>query len=231
MHVIGLAQYVMVRMSIGFLVLWLAGAALIVGLRLNYLLTTKLPIGEIKFADEPSVCSDPLSPCTKEQHEANCMWEVNGGFRFDQMGLAVFEVNAFKCPADEAAAYPYNLTHGDPVFYDLPTGPGTISATQISTRRLLDFSGKTIFADVTPARSDAGSGGLVNGLFLYRGASEGFYFQQEVDFEWVWGLRSSFEETDGALQLNVWNPDQNPVQISNKDFTAKGGDFFKRQTV
>ena len=118
-----------------------------------------------------------------------------------------------------------------PVFYDLPTGPGTISATQISTRRLLDFSGKTIFADVTPARSDAGSGGLVNGLFLYRGASEGFYFQQEVDFEWVWGLRSSFEETDGALQLNVWNPDQNPVQISNKDFTAKGGDFFKRQTV
>ena len=224
-------NYVMVRMSIGFLVLWLAGAALIVGLRLNYLLTTKLPIGEIKFADEPSVCSDPLSPCTKEQHEANCMWEVNGGFRFDQMGLAVFEVNAFKCPADEAAAYPYNLTHGDPVFYDLPTGPGTISATQISTRRLLDFSGKTIFADVTPARSDAGSGGLVNGLFLYRGASEGFYFQQEVDFEWVWGLRSSFEETDGALQLNVWNPDQNPVQISNKDFTAKGGDFFKRQTV
>ena len=49
-----------------------------------------------------------------------------------------------------------------------------VSGAQIKTRALLNWLGRTLEADVTPAAGLPGTGGLVNGLFLYRGGPDGF---------------------------------------------------------
>lgn len=154
--------------------------------------------GEFRFLSNES-CTG--KECEEWQYKTDCMWDIGDGWSF---GQTVYAMPNVVCPED-GSQYPYQLYTGAKINEadEFVRWTGAF----VQSRNLTSFQGRTLSFDVDPGRGVTDSGGLVSGLFTYRGPSDDGRPAKEVDFEWVWGTSGSKVDW---LQFNVWNPRQNP---------------------
>eukprot|EP00966_Prymnesium_polylepis_P060575 1405794-Prymnesium_polylepis.1 len=200
---------------VGMLVIFPFLGVAIVFSRIAVLRHRQTPEGHLIFSDSNVSTTCPYEKCDEWFYNTECMWRISNDY---SLGLTRFLTENLKCPDNSSDGYPFALHVEDSPEEGMATG------TQVSSINLTQWNGTTLRVDVNPGRGQPDSGGLVSGLFTYRGGSNG-YSQSEVDFEWVWGKADECANTssanerclnDGvqayrsggkdAMQLNVWNP-------------------------